>query len=201
MSLRTLARSLASRASRRPRVVVLGSGWGGNKLARGLDKSKFDVRLISPANHFLFTPMLPSTAVGTLEFRAIQEPVRTIEGLSEYYQAKARSIDPERQLVACTGIFNQAKFEVAYDYLVVAVGNKTNTFKALYGRPMDQRGDKWHYYTSEQIDSNLNEIVRLPIIVKNRECMHDWGCDELYDNDEVNVQNYVNTFTVKLYRR
>ena len=81
------------------------------------------------------------------------------------------------------------------------VCNETNTFKALYGRPMDQRGNKWHYYTSEQIDSNLNEVVRLPIIVKNRECMHDWGCDELYDNDEVNVQNYVNTFTVKLYRR
>lgn len=51
-----------------------------------LNKSAFDVRLVSPANHFLFTPLLPSTAVGTLEFRAIQEPVRTISGLQEYYQ-------------------------------------------------------------------------------------------------------------------
>ena len=72
----------------RPRVVILGTGWAGNKLARRLDKSKFDVRLISPANHFLFTSLLPSTAVGTLEFRAIQESVRTIPVLSEYYQAK-----------------------------------------------------------------------------------------------------------------
>jgi hypothetical protein len=40
--------------------------WGGNKLARRLDKTVFDVRVISPANHFLFTPLLASTAVGTL---------------------------------------------------------------------------------------------------------------------------------------
>ena len=49
---------------------------------------KFDVRVVSPANHFLFTPLLPSTAVGTLEFRAVQEPIRTIEGLGEYYQVR-----------------------------------------------------------------------------------------------------------------
>jgi NADH dehydrogenase FAD-containing subunit len=48
---------------------------------------------------FLFTPLLPSTAVGTLEFRSIQEPVRTIPGLSEYYQAKARSLDIENRIV------------------------------------------------------------------------------------------------------
>ena len=37
-----------STAHRLPRVLVLGSGWGGNKVARELDKSKFDVRLASP---------------------------------------------------------------------------------------------------------------------------------------------------------
>ena len=95
--------------------------------AGGLDKDKYDVRLISPANHFLFTPMLPSTAVGTLEFRAIQEPVRTIPGLSEYYHAKARAIDLGGQTVVCEGMFTGRTFEVGYDYLVVAVGNKTQS--------------------------------------------------------------------------
>lgn len=126
----TMRRAMLSTAAAksRPRVLILGTGWGGTKLARGLDKENFDVRLISPANHFLFTPMLPSTAVGTLEFRAIQEPVRTIPGLSEYYQAKARTIDLENRTVACEGVFTGRRFDVAYDYLVVAVGNKTNTF-------------------------------------------------------------------------
>ena len=121
-------RGLATEAQRKPRVLVLGSGWGGNKVARELDKSKFDVRLASPANHFLFTPMLPGTAVGTLEFRAIQEPVRTISGLSEYYQAKARSLDTSNRTVQLEDIFKGASFDVAYDYLILAVGNKTHTF-------------------------------------------------------------------------
>ena len=85
----TLSPSAAT--TKKPRVVILGSGWGGNKLARALDPAAWDVRVISPANHFLFTPLLPSTAVGTLEFRAIQEPIRTIAGLGEYYQAKVCS--------------------------------------------------------------------------------------------------------------
>ena len=62
------------------RCVVLGAGWVGFRLAKDLDKSQYDVTVISPRNHFLFTPLLPSTSVGTLEFRCVQEPVRTIKG-------------------------------------------------------------------------------------------------------------------------
>ena len=77
----------------------------------------------------------------------------------------------------------------------------SNTIKPLYGRPLDRRENKWHYYTSEHINTNLNEIVQLPIIVNNRECMNDWGCNELYDNDIVNVENNSNTFRVKIYKQ
>jgi NADH dehydrogenase FAD-containing subunit len=112
----------------KPRVLILGTGWGGHTLAKRLDKDKFDVRVISPANHFLFTPLLPSTAVGTLEFRAIQEPVRTIEGLGEYYQAKAMGLDTNAKVVHCEDLFKKHKFKVKYDYLCIAAGNKTNTF-------------------------------------------------------------------------
>ena len=66
----------------KPRCIILGSGWGGFGFGKDISKSKYDVTLISPRNHFLFTPMLPSTTVGTLEFRAIQEPVRTLKGIN-----------------------------------------------------------------------------------------------------------------------
>ena len=112
----------------KPRVLILGSGWGGFTLARRLNKDLFDVRVISPANHFLFTPLLPSTAVGTLEFRAIQEPVRTIKGLGHYYQAKARDIDCTNKIVTCEDLYKGVKFDLAYDYLVVSAGMKSNTF-------------------------------------------------------------------------
>ena len=61
-------------------LVVVGAGWGGFRLATDVDKNKYDVTVLSPRNHFLFTPLLPSTSVGTLEFRCVQEPVRTIKG-------------------------------------------------------------------------------------------------------------------------
>jgi NADH dehydrogenase FAD-containing subunit len=112
----------------KPLVVVLGSGWGGFHAAKQLDKAAFDVRVVSPSNHFLFTPLLPSTAVGTLEFRCIQEPVRTISGLEGYYQAKASSVDVANRAVQCRDIFKNREFSLPYDYLIVACGSKTNTF-------------------------------------------------------------------------
>ena len=117
----------------RPRVVILGTGWAGFTLARKLDKSLYDIRVVSPANHFLFTPLLPSTAVGTLEFRAIQEPVRTIDGLDKYYQAKATDIDLGGRYVKCEDLYSGAKFDVPYDYLCVAGGMKSNTFHVQRG--------------------------------------------------------------------
>ena len=123
------ASAFAATGATRPRVLILGTGWGGNTLARALDKSKFDVRVVSPSNHFLFTPFLPATAVGTLEFRSIQECIRSTPGLEEYYQAKARRIDFAARKVQCEDVFHtHARFHVGYDFLCIAAGCKTNTF-------------------------------------------------------------------------
>lgn len=112
----------------RPRVVVVGAGWAGYRVALDIDKSKFDVSVVSPRNHFLFTPLLPSTAVGTLEFRAIQEPVRTIPGI-RYFQASVDKIDFTKKLIDCTDTFSEGhKFKVDYDAIVLAPGSENNTF-------------------------------------------------------------------------
>ena len=34
------------------RIVILGAGWGGFRLAKDLDKNQYDVTVISPRNHF-----------------------------------------------------------------------------------------------------------------------------------------------------
>lgn len=39
-----------------------------------VDIEKYCVLIVSPRNHFLFTPMLPATAVGSVEFRSLLEP-------------------------------------------------------------------------------------------------------------------------------
>ena len=59
------------RKGKKPRVVILGAGWGGFNFGKMINKDEFDVILVSPRNHFLFTPLLPSTTVGTLEYKCI----------------------------------------------------------------------------------------------------------------------------------
>ena len=58
----TFCRLLSSKT----RVLVLGSGWAGFRVARDLDKSRHEVTVISPRNHFLFTPLLLVTCLAML---------------------------------------------------------------------------------------------------------------------------------------
>jgi len=60
---------LTSNIEKREKLVILGTGWGSYSVLKTIDKNKFDVIVVSPRNHFLFTPLLCSTTVGTLEFR------------------------------------------------------------------------------------------------------------------------------------
>ncbi|KAJ9648917.1 hypothetical protein H2199_000830 [Coniosporium tulheliwenetii] len=77
----------------RERVVVLGSGWAGYTVARRLDSKKYQVVVVSPRSYFAFTPLLASTAVGTLEFRTALEPVRSRRTKVSFFQGWADAVD------------------------------------------------------------------------------------------------------------
>ncbi|KNB20127.1 NADH dehydrogenase [Fusarium oxysporum f. sp. lycopersici 4287] len=77
---------------KRERVVVLGSGWAGYALVRNLDPAKYERIIISPRSYFVFTPLLASTSVGTLEFRSILEPVRRLQP-DRFHQGWADDVD------------------------------------------------------------------------------------------------------------
>lgn len=66
--------------SERKRLVILGTGWGSYSVLKTIDKTKFDVIVVSPRNHFLFTPLLCSTTVGTLEFRLVLFIIEFVRG-------------------------------------------------------------------------------------------------------------------------
>lgn len=133
--------STGSAEARKERVVILGSGWAGYALARKLSPAKSTRILVSPRSHFVFTPLLASTSVGTLEFRAAIEPVRRLR-LAEFHQAWATDIDLERKVIrveantrgdvgAVTGareVIKGPEFDVAYDKLVLAMGCHSQTF-------------------------------------------------------------------------
>ena len=98
---------------RKPRIVVLGSGWGAHAFVKVIDTSKFDVVAVSPRPYFIFTPMLASSAVGTVEYRSITEPMRSSNPLVEYFEAAALKIDAASKTVSfcpvcvCVCVYNR----------------------------------------------------------------------------------------------
>jgi NADH:ubiquinone reductase (non-electrogenic) len=109
-------------------VVVLGSGFAAMAFLRRVSGEAHHLTVVSPRNHFLFTPLLPSTTVGTLEFRSIVESVRTACPAALYYQAEATAVDPEAHMVRCHSGLDGTDFALPYDRLVIAVGATTNTY-------------------------------------------------------------------------
>jgi NADH:ubiquinone reductase (non-electrogenic) len=91
----------------KPTLVVLGSGWGATSFLKNLDTEEFNVVVISPRNYFLFSPLLPSVTVGTLEPRSIIQPTRYITRHKKrkvsVYEANAQSVDPEKKTVTFQG--------------------------------------------------------------------------------------------------
>ncbi len=110
------------------KLVVLGSGFAAFRLLRDIDTRKFDVVGISPRNHFLFTPLLPSTTVGTVEFRSIIESVRQACPKVRFFSAEALGVDSSAKKLSCRGIVDGRTFDLDYDILVIAVGSTNSTF-------------------------------------------------------------------------
>ncbi|KAF2397265.1 pyridine nucleotide-disulfide oxidoreductase-like protein [Trichodelitschia bisporula] len=86
-------RELDATLNRRERVVILGSGWAGYSLSRTLDHRKYQVVIVSPRSYFVFTPLLASTAVGTLEFRTAVESIRSRRNRAAFIQGWADDVD------------------------------------------------------------------------------------------------------------
>lgn len=120
----------------KPRIVVLGSGWGAISFMKALKKdvaNAYDVVLLSPRNYFLYTPLLPAVATGTMEERSIVEPIRNVvTGKGDFYEAACQAVDPvKKTITACfpkDAGFPEACFRMTYDHLIVSVGSVNNTF-------------------------------------------------------------------------
>jgi len=116
----------------KPKLVILGTGWGNVALMKQLNPGDYHVTVISPSNHFLFTPMLPSATVGTLELRSLVEPIRRIvrQVHGHFLKAKAEDVHFSEKLVEVSAIGPDGKnqnFYVPYDKLIVGVGCVTNS--------------------------------------------------------------------------
>lgn len=107
------------------RVIIVGGGFGGLKLANKLNKSGFQVVLIDKNNYHQFPPLIYQVASAGMEPTSISFPFRKIfQHRKDFYfrMAEVRAIFPEKNMIQ-TSI---GKAE--YDYLVLAAGTTTNFF-------------------------------------------------------------------------
>ena len=65
----------------------------------------------------------------------------------------------------------------------------------LYGQPTYNGSSKWMYY----ISSDKYHSIKMPITHKEKKCDSEYGCDELYNDDIVDVPSYNGKFKVNIY--
>ena len=103
----------------KPRVVIVGGGFGGLDAAKGLRRVAADVVLIDRQNHHCFQPLLYQVATAALSPADVAWPIRHIVRDQEnvtVLMEEAVGIDPARKMVLTDN------GERPYDYLIVATG-------------------------------------------------------------------------------
>jgi NADH dehydrogenase len=104
----------------RPRVIVVGGGFGGLSAVRGLRSAAVDVLLIDRVNHHTFQPLLYQVATAGLAAPSIAAPLRHIlrsQRNATVLLGEVRRIDIAGKSVAVDGISHP------YDFLIVATGS------------------------------------------------------------------------------
>ncbi|HQR40076.1 MAG TPA: NAD(P)/FAD-dependent oxidoreductase [Blastocatellia bacterium] len=114
--------------SHRPRVVVLGGGFGGLSVARALRKAAVDVLLVDRTNHHLFQPLLYQVAMSGLSPAEIAWPIRSIlrtQANAEVVLSDATAVDLAARTVT---LVDDGERAVSFDYLVMATGAQTTYY-------------------------------------------------------------------------
>ncbi len=119
------------------RIVIVGAGFAGLKIARKLRKSPYQVVVIDKQNYHQFQPLFYQVATSGIEPSSISFPVRKIFQKNtnlHFRQTELLEILPDKKKII-TG-----NGELSYDKLVIATGVNTNYFGSAnlekYGLPM-----------------------------------------------------------------
>ena len=110
----------------RPKVVIVGAGFGGLAAAQALGGTDLEVTVVDRLNYHLFQPLLYQVAMAGLSATDVAYPIRRIlrhHANIEVLLDEVRQIDlPRRRVHLADGI------ELAYDYLIIAAGAETSYF-------------------------------------------------------------------------
>jgi NADH:ubiquinone reductase (H+-translocating) len=122
--------SVLTDTSRRPRVVIVGAGFGGLAATRGLRRTPIEVVVMDRTNHHLFAPLLYQVATGLLSPGEIAPALRKVlrrQHNTRVLLGEATDVDLHtRQVVVRQE--NGTASRVGYDYLVLAAGAHDSYF-------------------------------------------------------------------------
>src|SRR5436190_1550626 len=113
----------AMSSATRPRVLVVGCGFGGIEAVRALSKAPVEITLVDRTNHHLFQPLLYQVATAGLSAPAVSAPIRHAlrremeRGNLTILKAEVRTIDVAARTVSLDG-----GETIAWDHLIVAAG-------------------------------------------------------------------------------
>ena len=108
----------------KPRVVIVGGGFGGLYAARRLKKADVEVVLIDRGTSHVFQPLLYQCATGLLSEGQIASPLRHLledNKNTNVVLGEAKSVDADAGILTASR-FDGSTFELPYDYLIVAAG-------------------------------------------------------------------------------
>ncbi|MGC2235754.1 MAG: NAD(P)/FAD-dependent oxidoreductase [Pyrinomonadaceae bacterium] len=110
----------------KPKVVIIGGGFGGLQAAKELGSEAVEVTLIDRKNHHTFQPLLYQVATAVLSPGEIASPIRRI--LHRYKNievilGEVVGFDTEKQIVRLADAS-----EISFDYLIVAAGARHSYF-------------------------------------------------------------------------
>ena len=111
------------------RIVIVGGGFGGVYTARHLEKlcrrrPDVEIVLVSRDNFLVMTPLLFEVCSGALDLRHCAFPIRAFLRTTRFAEATVQGIDLGRRVVHLAAAGESG--ELAYDYLVLALGGMTN---------------------------------------------------------------------------
>ena len=162
----------------KPRIVILGGGFGGmyaalefeRALARGAD---LDVTLVNRDNFFLFTPMLHEVAASDLDITNIVSPVRKLLRRVTFFHGDIESIDLVNRRIGVSHGHEHHCHSLPYDHVILALGSITNFFNlpGLADRALTMRSLGDAIFLRNRLISNLEEadfeccpMVRAPLL-------------------------------------
>jgi len=103
----------------RPKVVIVGAGFGGIEAAKALVRAPVDVTIVDKQNHHCFQPLLYQVATAALSPADVAWPIRHIfrrDANTTVLMAEVRGVDTAARIVRADAI------EIPYDHLVIATG-------------------------------------------------------------------------------